>query len=399
VTKPHRPETKAVRAGTDLTKKNAPMATPIYQTSTFEVADNEEQLRVTPTDMFYSRYGNPTNTVAEKAIAELEGTERALLFASGMNAITTSVLALLKAGDHVVAQRDIYGGAAKFFGQWLPKLGIETTFVDTTEYEQHERVIRSNTRLLYLESPTNPTLRVVDLRRAVSIAKKHKLLTMIDSTFATPINCHPAEFGIDLVMHSGTKYFGGHHDLICGIVAGREELIDKIHGTRTTLGGTMDPHAAFLLLRGMRTIAVRVERQNQNALQVAQFLSTSPAVRSVHYPFLESHPQHALAKTQMSGGGGMVSFEVEGTGDDARKLSESLDLFTLAPSLGGVDSLVCIPVLTSHAMIPAEHRQKMGVTEQLIRLSVGIENADDLIADLEQALAMVKPSRQHAQVG
>jgi len=399
VTRRHRPETQAVRAGTDLSKKNAALATPIYQTSTFEVADNEEQLRMTPTDTFYTRYGNPTNTVAEKAIAELEGTERALLFASGMNAITTSVLALLKAGDHVVAQRDIYGGATKFLGQWLPKLGIETTFVDTTEYEQHERAIRPNTKLLYLESPTNPTLRVVDVRRAVSIAKKHNLLTMIDSTFATPINCRPAEFGIDLVMHSGTKYFGGHHDLICGIVAGREELIDKIHGTRTTLGGAMDPHAAFLLLRGIKTIAVRVQRQNENALKVARFLSQHPAVRSVHYPFLESHPQHALAISQMSGGGGMVSFEVEGTGEEARQLSESLNLFTLAPSLGGVDSLVCIPVLTSHAMIPAEHRQKMGVTEQLIRLSVGIEHADDLIADLEQALATVKPVRQHAQVG
>lgn len=399
MTREHRPETKAVRAGTDMSKKNAPLATPIYQTSTFEVRDNEEQLRVTPTDMFYTRYGNPTNTVAEKAIAELEGTDRALLFSSGMNAITTSVLALLKAGDHVVAQRDIYGGATKFFGHWLPKLGIETTFVDTTEYEQHERAIQPNTRLLYLESPTNPTLRVVDLRRAVAIAKKHKLLTMIDSTFATPINCRPVEFGIDLVMHSGTKYFAGHHDVICGVVAGREDLIEQIHGTRTTLGGVMDPHAAFLLLRGIKTVAMRVQQQNKNALQVAQALSRNPAVRSVHYPFLENHPQRALAMAQMSGGGGMVSFEVEGTGDDARKLSEALNLFTLAPSLGGVDSLVSIPVLTSHAMIPAEHREKMGITEQLIRLSVGIENAEDLIADLDQALATVKPTRQHASVG
>lgn len=399
MTREHRPETKAVRAGTDISKKNAALATPIYQTSTFEVRDNEEQLRVTPTDTFYTRYGNPTNTVAEKAIAELEGTDRALLFSSGMNAITTSVLALLKAGDHVVAQRDIYGGAIKFFGQWLPKLGIETTFVDTTEYEQHERAIQPNTKLLYLESPTNPTLRVVDLRRAGAIAKKHKLLTMIDSTFATPINCRPTECGVDLVMHSGTKYFAGHHDIICGIVAGREDLIEQIHKTRTTLGGVMDPHAAFLLLRGIKTLAVRVQQQNKNALQVAQALSRNKAVRSVHYPFLENHSQHALAIAQMSGGGGMVSFEVEGSGDDARKLSEALNLFTLAPSLGGVDSLVSIPVLTSHAMIPAEHREKMGVTEQLIRLSVGIENADDLIADLEQALATIKPTRQHASVG
>ncbi len=392
-------ETQAVRGGTDLSKKNAPLATPIYQTSTFEVADNEEQLRVTPTDMFYTRYGNPTCTVAEDAIAELEGTDRALLFSSGMNAITTSILALLKAGDHVVAQRDIYGGATKFLGQWLPKFGVETTFVDTTEYEQHERAIRPNTKLLYLESPTNPTLRVVDLRRVVAIAKKHNLLTMIDSTFATPVNCRPAEFGIDLVMHSGTKYFAGHHDVICGVVAGRSELIEKIHSTRTTLGGAMDPHAAYLLLRGIKTLAVRVQRQNENALQVAEFLARHPKVRSVHYPFLQGHPQRAVAMAQMSGGGGMLSFEVDGSGEDARKLSEALNLFTLAPSLGGVDSLVSMPVLTSHAMIPAEHREKMGVTDQLIRVSVGIEHVDDLIADLEQALAAMKPTPQHAQVG
>ena len=387
-----------MRGGTDLNKKNGPLSTPIYQTSTFEVTDNEQQVRATPTDMFYTRYGNPTQTVAEKAIAELEGTERALLFASGMNAVTTTILSLLKSGDHIVAQRDIYGGVAKFLGQWLPRLGIATTFVDTTEYDQHERAIRPNTRLLHLESPTNPTVRVVDLRRVAAIAKRRNLITMTDSTFATPINCRPAEHGIDLVMHSGTKYFGGHSDLICGVIAGRDELLRKIHETRTTLGGCMDPHAAWLLLRGIKTLAVRVERQNENALRVAQFLLAHPQVRRVHYPFVEGHPQRALAMEQMRGGGGIVSFEVEGTGEDARRLTESLSLFTLAPSLGGVDSLVCIPVLTSHAMIPAEDRVKAGITEQMIRLSVGIENADDLIGDLEQALAGVKAG-QRVQVG
>jgi cystathionine beta-lyase/cystathionine gamma-synthase len=392
--KEHRAETKAVRGGTDLNRKNAPLATPIYQTSTFEVIDNEEQLRATPTDMFYTRYGNPTNTVAEKAIAELEGTDQALLFASGMGGITTSILALLKSGDHIVSQCDIYGGTSKFLGQWLPKLGIETTFVDTTDYEQYERAIRPNTRLIYLESPTNPTLKIIDLRRVVAMAKKHNVLTMIDSTFATPINCRPAEYGIDLVMHSGTKYFGGHSDLIAGVVAGRTELIDKIHATRTTLGVCMDPHAAWLLLRGIKTLVVRVERQNENALRIAQFLAQHPNVRSVHYPFLECHPQRALAMEQMRGGGGIVSFEVEGTGDDARRLTEALHLFSLAPSLGGVDSLVCIPLLTSHAMVSAEHRAKAGITEQLIRLSVGIESADDLIEDLEQALEVVASAKQ-----
>jgi cystathionine beta-lyase/cystathionine gamma-synthase len=394
----HHPETEAVRAGTDLDKKNGPVTTPIYQTSTFEVTDNEEQLRATSTDMFYTRYGNPTHTVAENAIAELEGVDAALLFASGMNAITTSVLSLLKSGDHVVAQRDIYGGATKFFSQWLPKLGVETTFVDTTEYDQHGRAIRPNTKLLYLESPTNPTLRVVDLRQVTALAKQHNLITFIDSTFATPINQRPGDFGIDLVMHSGTKYFAGHSDLICGIVAGRQDLIQKIHETRTTLGGVMDPHAAWLLLRGIKTLAVRVQRQNDNALRIAQFLARHAQIRRVHYPFVEGHPQRALAVEQMHGGGGVLSFEVDGAGEDAKRLTEALRLFSLAPSLGGVGSLVTIPVLTSHAMISADQRQKMGVTDQLIRLAVGIENADDLIADLEQALTVVAGTRQHAQV-
>ena len=392
-------ETEAVRGGTDLHKKNGPLATPIYQTSTFEVTDSDQQVRATSTDMFYTRYGNPTHTVAEKAIAELEGADAALLFASGMNAITTSILSLLKSGDHVVAQRDIYGGATKFLSQWLPKFGIETTFVDTVEYDQHARAIHPNTKLLYLESPTNPTLRVVDLRKVTALARQHNLITFIDSTFATPINQRPADFGLDLIMHSGTKYFAGHSDLICGIVAGRHDLIQKIHETRTTLGGTMDPHAAWLLLRGIKTLAVRVQRQNDNALRVARFLAQHAKVRRVHYPFLEGHPQRALAMELMRGGGGVLSFEVDGTGEDARRLSEALHLFTLAPSLGGVDSLVTIPVLTSHGMISAEHRQKMGVTEQLIRISVGIENADDLIADLEQALTVVAGTRQHAEVG
>jgi cystathionine beta-lyase/cystathionine gamma-synthase len=393
-----RPETESVHGGASLEKRNAPMAQPIYQTSTFQVTDSEQQLRATDTDMFYTRYGNPTHTAVETRIAELEGTDAALLFASGMNAITTSILALVKSGDHVVAQRDIYGGVTKFLSTWLPKLGVETTFVDTTDYDQHVRAIRPNTKLLYLESPTNPTLRVVDLHKAAAIARDHQLITLIDSTFATPINQRPAEFGIDLVLHSGTKYFGGHTDLICGAAAGRRDLIDEIHHTRTTLGGTMDPHAAYLLLRGIKTLAVRVERQNESALRIAEFLALHSKVRSVNYPFLHGHPQRALAMEQMKGGGGVLSFEVDGTGEDAKRLSESLHLFTLAPSLGGVESLVSIPVLTSHAMISAEHRQKMGVTEQLVRLSVGIENADDLIADLEQALSSVS-TQQHVAVG
>ncbi len=389
-----RPETAAVHGAADLEKKNGPVATPIYQTSTFEVTDNDEQQRVTATDRYYTRWGNPTNTVAEQTVAELEGVEAARTFASGMGAITSTIMALLKTGDHIVAQHDLYGGVSKFLSQWLPKMGIETTFVDTADYGQHARAIRPNTKLLYLESPTNPALHVVDFKKAAALAQQHKLISMVDSTFGTPINQRPAEYGIDLVMHSGTKYLGGHADLTCGVVAGSRDLIEPINDTRTTLGNCMDPHASWLLIRGLKTLAVRVARQNENALLIAEFLAQNAKVRRVYYPFLKSHPQYAIAREQMSGGGGMVTFEVEGTGEDARRVSEAMRLFTLATSLGGVESLVSIPVLTSHAMIPAEARAKMGVTEQMVRLSVGIENADDLIADLEHALETVAARHQ-----
>jgi cystathionine beta-lyase/cystathionine gamma-synthase len=393
-----RQETEAVHGGTSLDKKNGPLTTPIYQTSTFEVTDMQEQLRVTPTDSFYTRYGNPTHTVAENAIAGLEGTDAALLFSSGMAAITTSLLSLVKAGDHIVAQRDIYGGVIKFLSQWLPKLGIETTFVDTNDIEQHERAIRPNTKILHIESPTNPNVRVVDLEKIAALARKHGLITTIDSTFSTPINCRPAEWGIDLVLHSGTKYYGGHSDIICGIAAGRKDLIEQIHHTRTTLGCCMDPHAAFLLLRGIKTLAVRVERQNQSARRIAEFLSQHPKVTRVHYPMLKGHADYPVATKQMAGAGGVLSFEVEGSGADACRVAEGLNLFALAPSLGGVDSLVTIPVLTSHAMIAPELLRKMGVTEQMIRLSVGIEHVEDLIADLEKGLAVLSRERKEAVV-
>ncbi len=384
-----RPETAAVHGRAELEKQNGPVTAPIYQTSTFEVTDNEEQQRVTSTDRYYTRWGNPTVTLAEETLAELEGTEGARVFASGMGAITSTVLALLKTGDHIIAQRDIYGGVTKFLSEWLPKLGIDTTFVDTGDHDEYDRAIQLNTRMLYVESPSNPALRVVDFAKICALAKKHGLISMIDSTFGTPINQRPAEYGIDLVMHSGTKYLSGHADLTCGVVCGRRELMQQLWETRTTLGNCMDPHAAWLLSRGIKTLAVRVARQNENAQRVAEFLERHAKVRQVYYPFLKSHPQHAIAREQMTGGGGMVTFEVEGTGEDARRVSEAMRLFTLATSLGGVESLVSIPVLTSHAMISVEQREQMGVTEQMVRLSVGIENANDLIADLEHALEAV----------
>jgi len=392
-----RQETETVRSGTNLDKKNGPLVAPIYQTSTFEVTDMQEQVRATPTDRYYTRYGNATNTVPENAIAELEGADAALLFSSGMAAITTSILALVKAGDHIVAQRDIYGGVLKFLSKWLPQLGIETTFVDTNDIEQHEQAIRPNTKIIYIESPTNPTVRVVDLEKIAALARKHKLISAIDSTFATPINCRPAEWGIDLVLHSGTKYFGGHSDIMCGIAVGRGDLIEQIHQARTTFGGCIDPHAAFLLLRGIKTLAVRVERQNETALRIAEFLSQHPNVKRVHYAMLPQHADYATAKKQMAGAGGVLSFEVDGTGADACRVAEALNLFTLAPSLGSVDSLVTIPVLTSHYLIDPAVLKKMGVTEQMIRLSVGIEHVDDLIADLQKGLAVL--SGDQARVG
>lgn len=394
--KKRKPDTVAVHGSTTPEHKSGPLATPIFQTSTFSVEDNEEQSRVTHSDKFYTRYGNPTHTAAEKTIAELEGAEAALLFASGMAAITTTVLALVRAGDHIVAQADLYGGALKFFSHWLPKFGVETSFVESTRAGDFERVVRPNTRLMYLESPTNPTLKLVDLERAVAIARQHGLTTLIDNTFATPINQRPIEFGVDIVLHSATKYLAGHSDLIAGVAAGSEKLMQQVWETRTTLGGTMDPHAAFLLLRGLKTLVVRVERHNQNALQVAEFLEKHPRVRRVNYPYLAGHPQHALAAKQMSGGGGLLSFEVEGTAEETRRFTESLGMFALAPSLGGVDSLVTLPVVTSHAMVSAEERQRMGITDQLVRLAIGIENADDLIADLKQALTVVAPAKEHA---
>ena len=384
-----RPETAAVRGASDFEKKNAPVTPPIYQTSTFEVTDNDEQIRVTTTDRYYTRWGNPTITLAEQTLAALEGTDSALVFASGMGAITTTILALLKAGDHIVAQRDIYGGVTKFLSEWLPKLGIETTFVDTTEYEQHARAIRPKTKMLYLESPTNPSLHIVDMKKAAALAKQHGLISMIDSTFGTPINQRPVEYGIDLVMHSGTKYLSGHADLTCGVISGRRDLIEQIGETRKTLGNCMDPHAAWLLTRGLKTLAVRVARHNENALKVAEFVEQHAKVRRVHYPFLKSHPQYEIAREQMSGGSGMVTFEVDGSGDDARRVSEAMRIFTLATSLGGVESLVSIPVLTSHAMISAEQRAEMGVTEQMVRLSVGIEAVEDLIEDLDRAMQVM----------
>jgi cystathionine beta-lyase/cystathionine gamma-synthase len=294
-----------------------------------------------------------------------------------------------ESGDHIVAQRDIYGGVTKFLSQWLPKLGVETTFVDTNDMEQHERAIRPNTKILHIESPTNPTVRVVDLEKIAHLARKHKLISTIDSTFATPMNCRPAEWGIDLVLHSGTKYFGGHSDLICGIATGRRDLIEQIH---------QHAHDAWLLHGSTCGIPAAARDQDSGCprrtperKRVADRGVSEPASQgdARALPLLKEHQITAIAKKQMAGAGCVVSFEVEGSGTDACRVAEGLSLFIWLASLGGVDSLVTIPVMTSHAMIAPELRKKMGVTEQMIRLSVGIEHVEDLIADLEKGLAVL----------
>jgi cystathionine beta-lyase/cystathionine gamma-synthase len=353
------------------------------------VSSIEEQREVRLGEEFYTRYGNPTLAEVENVIADLESTEGALVFASGMAAITSCIFTAVRSGDHIVAQQAVYGSTYDFLAHWLPRFGIETTFVEATDPEQFARAIRPQTKMIYMESPTNPTLKIVDISAIVEYARRHNILTLVDSTFASPINQQPRKFGVDVVIHSATKFLGGHSDIICGAVAADRNFLSRLREARIVFGGVLDPHAAWLLRRGLKTLSVRVARQNENALGLAGFLEKHPRIRSVHYPFLRSHPQHALARKQMKGGGGVFSFEIEGTVRNTQAFVESLKLFALAPSLGGVESLVTVPALTSHAMLSPSERKLLGITEQLIRVSVGIEHIDDLTADLQEALSRI----------
>lgn len=381
-----KPETKAVHGKEKPSKANRPVRLPIYQSATFEVENIEDQVKISGTDHFYTRYGNPTFTLCEAAIAALENAEAGMIFPSGMAAITTAVLSNVQAGDHIVAQLDLYGTTYKFLEQWLFKYGIETTFVPTNDLDATRRAVRPNTKILYLETPTNPTLKLVDLRTMAVLARELGLVSMVDSTFNTPINVRPIDLGIDVVLHSATKYLSGHADLIGGVVVGSAHFVKKLHGVRSVLGSVMDPHAAWLLHRGLRSLALRMERHNQNALDIAEFLQQHSQVLTVNYPFLQSHPQYALARDQMIGGGGLLSFEIKGSAKQAQQVVNALRLFTIAPSLGGLESLVTMPAMTSHVEMLPEERLSMGVSDQLIRLAIGIENVNDLINDLTQAL-------------
>ncbi|HTY46915.1 MAG TPA: aminotransferase class I/II-fold pyridoxal phosphate-dependent enzyme [Methanomassiliicoccales archaeon] len=381
--------TKAVHAGELLDKEHGSVNTPIYQTSTFyyPTSDPRTWEGITPEGTYiYTRHGNPTIHAAEEKLAALERAESGLVFSSGMAAITSTILSIVGAGDHVVAIEDLYGGTFNFIKHELPRLGVEVTMTPAGDIQAMEKAITKRTKLLYIESPTNPLLRLVDIHQVAEVGRRYGVLSMIDSTFATPINQNPIELGIDLVAHSCTKYLNGHSDLIAGAVVGRKELIQPIEKKRILYGGSIDPVGAFLLIRGMKTLHVRMDRHNHNAMEVASFLATHPKVAAVHYPGLESHPQHALAKRQMRGYSGMVSFEVAGGRKEAEATLEHFKIIKKATSLGGVDSLASMPLNSSHSGLSPQERAKFGIKDSLIRLSVGIEDIEDLKWDLDQAL-------------
>ena len=379
--------TRAVHSELHAEKANRPVTSPIYLSATFEAANVDQQIAVEADgDMFYTRYGNPTLSAAERALAGLEGAEAALVFGSGMSAITTTLLSFLGQGDHAIFQREVYGGTFRFARQLLPRFGVEVSWVDCTDTAGFRSALRDNTRVIYVESPTNPTLRLVDLGGVAEIARSRGVKTFIDSTFATPFNTQPGDYGIDGVLHSTTKYFGGHSDLLGGALVASKDVVENVKSYLKVLGGIMDPHAAYLLLRGIKTLGVRVGQHNRSAMAVARAFEGHARVRRVFYPLLESHPQHELAGRQMRGGGGVVSLELNGSLDAAKRFVNALKLFHIAPSLGGVESLVSIPCLTSHAMLSPQERQQSGIEDSMVRLALGIEDTADLVADIEQAL-------------
>ncbi|HYW81151.1 MAG TPA: aminotransferase class I/II-fold pyridoxal phosphate-dependent enzyme [Thermoguttaceae bacterium] len=368
---------------------SAPLATPLYQTSTFRTNDSATMAgyaeQIQP-QAFYSRWGNPTVEVWEKVVADLEGGQRCLAFSSGMAAVSTTLLGLLSPGDHVVAAESLYTATTEVLSKDLPALGIEVDFVDPTDADAFARAATERTRLFYVESPTNPMMLLTDLEAVAAIAKQRGILTVVDNTFASPYNQKPLAAGADVVLHSATKYLSGHTDVVAGCVITNTELVERLWHKRTMLGGCLDPFAAWLLLRGMKTLALRMRQHNANAMAIATMLQSHGAVTQVMYPGLPSHPQHELACRQMSGFGGMVAFEVAGGRRAGGQLVESTQLAVLAVSLGGVETLIEHPATMSHTRLTDDQLRRAGIPPGLIRLSVGIEDADDLIADLQQAL-------------
>jgi methionine-gamma-lyase len=370
----------------------AAVASPIYQTATFRAdsaADFGDRASRPRHPEYYTRFGNPNRAQVESVLANLEGAESALVTSAGMSAASSAMLALVGQGDHVVAQSNHYGGTLTLLRDFLPKFGIELTQVDQTDVAAFEAAMRPNTKVVVVESPSNPVMKITDLAAVGAIARKHGALTIADNTFATPLNQRPLELGIDLVFHSATKYFGGHSDLIAGVVMGSAVLIDKVWNTSVVLGTSLAPFDSWLLLRGVRTLALRVRQQNDNALALARFLEKQPAVKAVNYPGLESHPQHELAARQMTGFGGMLSFELRGGYDAATSFLSKVRLASIAASLGGVETLVVSAAANFLHYMTAEEAERLGMPTGLIRVSAGIEAIADLIDDFEQALSLL----------
>ena len=378
----NRIETKLIHAGEPEPRVMGAVSLPIFQTAMFEYGGEESYH-----DIRYIRMNNSPNHVAlHRKLSALENAEAGLVAASGMAAITTSLLTILSTGDHLLAQNCLYGGTHDFLTKDFASFGIEFDFIDGSDPDSWKSKLRPNTKAIYVEAMSNPLLEVSDLKAAAAFAKEHGLVSLIDNTFASPINFRPAEWGFDVSLHSCTKYLNGHSDIVGGACIGRADLIEKITHKLNHLGGSMDPHAAFLLYRGMKTLALRVKHQNESAMKVAQFLEGQAAVDRVNYPGLESHPGYKLAREFFDGFSGMLSFEINGGVDSAERFMRRAKLPIVAPSLGGVETLITRPATTSHSGMSREDRERLGITDSLIRVSIGIEATEDIIEDFDQAL-------------
>ena len=378
----NRIETKLIHAGEPEPRVMGAVSLPIFQTAMFEYAGEESYH-----DIRYIRMNNSPNHVAlHRKLSALENAEAGLVAASGMAAITTSLLTILSTGDHLLAQNCLYGGTHDFLTKDFASFGIEFDFIDGSDPDSWKSKLRPNTKAIYVEAMSNPLLQVSDLKAAAAFAKEHGLVSLIDNTFASPINFRPAEWGFDVSLHSCTKYLNGHSDIVGGACIGRADLIEKITHKLNHLGGSMDPHAAFLLYRGMKTLALRVKHQNESAMKVAQFLEGQAAVERVNYPGLESHAGYKLARELFDGFSGMLSFEIKGGVDSAERFMRRAKLPIVAPSLGGVETLITRPATTSHSGMSGEDRARLGITDSLIRVSIGIEATEDIIEDFDQAL-------------
>lgn len=378
----HKLATKLIHAGEPQPIEGA-VSLPIFQSSTFVYSGQSSYH-----DLKYIRLNNtPNHAALHQKLAALENSDAALVTASGMAAISAALLAVLKNGDHILAQDCLYGGTHDLLNKDLPDLGIEAGFFPGGKPETWKGLLKPNTKAIYVETITNPLMQVIDLEAVVSFAKEHGLVSIIDNTFASPVNFRPAEWGFDLSLHSGTKYLNGHSDIVAGAIIGRAELLDTATKKLNHLGGSMDPHACFLMNRGLKTLLVRMERQNQSSLTLAAFLENHPAVDQVNHPGLESSPSHELANKYLDGFGGMLSFELSGGREAAERFLDRVRIPFSAPSLGGVESLVTIPATTSHSGVSPEDRLAMGISDSLVRVSVGLEDVNDLMADFDQALS------------